>query len=463
MVKSCSAYKCNNVWSPNQDIQYHRFPLKNPPLLEQWIKAARLENFTPTPHTLICSQHFNKEDYSESTAFKKRLKSNVVPSVFSFLESRQNKSNQIKLGRAQDLDVETKIMGLVEDSSGLITMDHAYAAQKNVVVKIENDDSEMFTPNETIDSSYIKSEDISIKSEINDEDTDLNSSLCQYEFDTVDIKKEKSLDITEQSEGDKISHALIKDEFEITKQKITILTEENNLLKAENELLKSELHQYSELKAETVELKETIKSYQAELSAFDDLKRYHQQIENQIIRLKTKMTDFSENIIPSMKKNHFKEVQQLKNEVESKNKSLLSLNKEINRLVKCINNINKKLTSVNETNRNNYLKQSHRADEYEAKWRKAVENQKDVESALKLRENELSKTKQELSNLVRTYTALIDTYGNCLKHNEELRLDFGELKKKFNDKVEANRNLREELNQAHNKISELYPCKYCGL
>lgn len=71
-----------------------RFPLKFPDLLEQWVKAINRKHFIPTLHSLICSQHFKAEDYSESTLSKKRLKRDAVPSVFNFPKYLQTSSRK---------------------------------------------------------------------------------------------------------------------------------------------------------------------------------------------------------------------------------------------------------------------------------------------------------------------------------------------------------------------------------
>lgn len=71
-----------------------RFPLKNKDLLEKWVKAVRLEGFTPTPHTVLCSQHFTPDCYSESTLSRSRLKTDAVPTIFKFPSYYQKRSTK---------------------------------------------------------------------------------------------------------------------------------------------------------------------------------------------------------------------------------------------------------------------------------------------------------------------------------------------------------------------------------
>lgn len=84
MVISCSAFGCTNRQTKGSSVQFHRFPLKNPSLLSQWLKEVRRKNFVPSKYSFICSEHFIDTDYQiRPGATVKLLNTNAVPSVFS--------------------------------------------------------------------------------------------------------------------------------------------------------------------------------------------------------------------------------------------------------------------------------------------------------------------------------------------------------------------------------------------
>lgn len=83
MVVSCSSYGCTNRRQKGSSIQFHRFPLNRPEILNKWIHAMRRKNFTPNKYSYLCSEHFNPEDYQiRPGADIKLLLENAVPSVF---------------------------------------------------------------------------------------------------------------------------------------------------------------------------------------------------------------------------------------------------------------------------------------------------------------------------------------------------------------------------------------------
>ncbi|KAI5706041.1 hypothetical protein M8J75_004328 [Diaphorina citri] len=82
MVKSCCAYGCTNRQKTGSGITFHSFP-SDVELKRKWVKAIRRQGFEPSRHTVICSSHFSANDFVESSTFKRILKPNVVPSIFS--------------------------------------------------------------------------------------------------------------------------------------------------------------------------------------------------------------------------------------------------------------------------------------------------------------------------------------------------------------------------------------------
>ncbi|XP_050064269.1 THAP domain-containing protein 1-like [Aphis gossypii] len=81
MVISCSSYGCTNRRKKGCGIQFHRFPLKRPSVLEKWIHEMKRKNFKPSEYSYLCSEHFTNEDYQiRPGANVKWLKDEAVPS-----------------------------------------------------------------------------------------------------------------------------------------------------------------------------------------------------------------------------------------------------------------------------------------------------------------------------------------------------------------------------------------------
>ncbi|PSN57118.1 hypothetical protein C0J52_01317 [Blattella germanica] len=58
-----------------------RFP-KDTDRRQQWIKALRRENWTPTSNSLLCSSHFKETDFDRTSLCVVRIRDEAVPSIF---------------------------------------------------------------------------------------------------------------------------------------------------------------------------------------------------------------------------------------------------------------------------------------------------------------------------------------------------------------------------------------------
>ncbi|XP_065658834.1 THAP domain-containing protein 1-like [Hydra vulgaris] len=105
MVNSCAAYDCSNRYIKGGTKSFHKFPLQNSELCKRWIVALKRENFLPSKHTCICSDHFLESDYNYCIPDKKNpsldhhqkpiLKCNAVPSVFIFSTNIQKTKRKL--------------------------------------------------------------------------------------------------------------------------------------------------------------------------------------------------------------------------------------------------------------------------------------------------------------------------------------------------------------------------------
>ncbi|CAG9840355.1 unnamed protein product [Diabrotica balteata] len=78
----CSYFGCKNRSErKTPGITFHRFPLKNPNKLHEWVKQMHVVDWMPTKHTRLCSKHFEKKWFYK-TSTKMYLLDQAVPTIF---------------------------------------------------------------------------------------------------------------------------------------------------------------------------------------------------------------------------------------------------------------------------------------------------------------------------------------------------------------------------------------------
>uniref|UniRef100_A0A7M4YC28 THAP-type domain-containing protein n=1 Tax=Anopheles funestus TaxID=62324 RepID=A0A7M4YC28_ANOFN len=81
MPASCVIPDCDLKYTHNDDVSFHKFPLRFPELLKQWIQfTGRDENWHPTKWSALCSRHFVASDF-KGCASRKILLASAVPSI----------------------------------------------------------------------------------------------------------------------------------------------------------------------------------------------------------------------------------------------------------------------------------------------------------------------------------------------------------------------------------------------
>ncbi|XP_040564340.1 THAP domain-containing protein 2 [Lepeophtheirus salmonis] len=154
MVKYCAAYGCSNLdKGSSTGRSFHRFP-RDPKIRDQWIRAVRRKDFTPSLHTVLCSDHFLPEDYLEGKEYRivRKLRYNAVPSIFNYVvpkEHRRGKkrriSSSLELEDDDHLSANTDILIVPPkmDHNRLISREHAYAFPSDITLaKIKYDNLE---------------------------------------------------------------------------------------------------------------------------------------------------------------------------------------------------------------------------------------------------------------------------------------------------------------------------------
>ncbi|GFU84617.1 THAP domain-containing protein 3 [Trichonephila clavipes] len=86
-MSHCAAYGCTNYRKKEEckSKSFFKFPVKKPGLLKAWLKMIRRENFKPSAHSLICSDHFEETcfEYQPFTN-RRQLKRGSIPTIFVF-------------------------------------------------------------------------------------------------------------------------------------------------------------------------------------------------------------------------------------------------------------------------------------------------------------------------------------------------------------------------------------------
>ncbi|XP_067906698.1 THAP domain-containing protein 5-like [Heterodontus francisci] len=94
MPRYCAAASCSNrsgqLSSDHRKLGFYPFPLQNKERLHKWIKNMERDNWFPTKHQCICSDHFTADSFEWRWGIR-YLKPHAIPTVFSFPTHQQKK------------------------------------------------------------------------------------------------------------------------------------------------------------------------------------------------------------------------------------------------------------------------------------------------------------------------------------------------------------------------------------
>ncbi|XP_008573880.1 PREDICTED: THAP domain-containing protein 8 [Galeopterus variegatus] len=86
MPKYCRAPNCSNtagrLGADNRPVSFYKFPLKDGPRLQAWLRHMGREHWVPTCHQHLCSDHFTPSCFQWRWGVR-YLRPDAVPSIFS--------------------------------------------------------------------------------------------------------------------------------------------------------------------------------------------------------------------------------------------------------------------------------------------------------------------------------------------------------------------------------------------
>ncbi|GFT23885.1 THAP-type domain-containing protein [Trichonephila clavipes] len=116
-MSHCAAYGCTNYRKKEEckSKSFFKFPVKNPGLLKAWLKMIRRENFKPSAHSLICSDHFEETcfEYQPFTNCR-QLKRGSIPTIFVF----KKKASSRRILDRWEMEPSTTSAGTQTDTFG---------------------------------------------------------------------------------------------------------------------------------------------------------------------------------------------------------------------------------------------------------------------------------------------------------------------------------------------------------
>uniref|UniRef100_A0A1A7Z235 THAP domain-containing protein 5 n=1 Tax=Iconisemion striatum TaxID=60296 RepID=A0A1A7Z235_9TELE len=96
-VKICrnrggAAWKTINNMQENKRISFYPFPLQDKPRLQQWMDNMRREEWTPSRHQYLCSEHFTEDCFDIRWGIR-YLKNTAIPTIFPSVDDDDDKKS----------------------------------------------------------------------------------------------------------------------------------------------------------------------------------------------------------------------------------------------------------------------------------------------------------------------------------------------------------------------------------
>nr|XP_054750206.1 THAP domain-containing protein 5-like [Lytechinus pictus] len=80
----CAAHRCKNRAGKASKKTFHRFPVRRPDVLKEWLKRiGKGKDWIPSSKAVLCSAHFHERCF-DRTGQITRLRHNAIPTIFAF-------------------------------------------------------------------------------------------------------------------------------------------------------------------------------------------------------------------------------------------------------------------------------------------------------------------------------------------------------------------------------------------
>ncbi|XP_030581228.1 THAP domain-containing protein 2-like [Archocentrus centrarchus] len=143
MPDFCAAVGCahqRNASTKQQGITFHRFP-KDKVKRQLWKVALRRRDFSPSERSVVCSCHFQAEDF-DRTGQTTRIREGAIPSVFGFTRPRGKAACRGRTSRTSQKAAEEPLQVQVHVTPEPTESDHRYALDPANVKKRLNEAQE---------------------------------------------------------------------------------------------------------------------------------------------------------------------------------------------------------------------------------------------------------------------------------------------------------------------------------
>ncbi|GAA6216448.1 THAP domain-containing protein 5 isoform X1 [Lates japonicus] len=111
MPRYCAVKACRNRGGSasrqdNKRISFYPFPLQDRPRLQKWVDNMKREEWTPSRHQCLCSEHFTEDCFDIRWGIR-YLKNTAIPTIFPSSEDDGEKKRSPKAKpRALDIDIK---------------------------------------------------------------------------------------------------------------------------------------------------------------------------------------------------------------------------------------------------------------------------------------------------------------------------------------------------------------------
>ncbi|XP_048864613.1 THAP domain-containing protein 5-like isoform X1 [Brienomyrus brachyistius] len=104
MPRYCAVKLCKNrggvLSKDNKKISFYPFPLRDEARLQKWVDNMKREQWTPSRHQYLCSDHFTEDSFDLRWGIR-YLKNTAVPTIFPFIYDDETSPIQDELKRLQ--------------------------------------------------------------------------------------------------------------------------------------------------------------------------------------------------------------------------------------------------------------------------------------------------------------------------------------------------------------------------